>query len=73
MDKEKKKMSPALLSMWISISAIGLLALAAIFIYISRNKLKNSILKLITALIAYVCLIVGGIIIFFIVVGGPTE
>lgn len=66
-------MSPALLSMWISISAIGLLALAAIFIYISRNKLKNSILKLITALIAYVCLIVGGIIIFFIVVGGPTE
>lgn len=66
-------MSPALLSMWISISAMGLLAVAAVLIFLSRNKLKNSFLKFFTALIAYICLIIGGILIFFIVVGGPTN
>lgn len=66
-------MSPGLLSMWISLAAIGMMVLAAVLIYISRNKFKNAVLRFITALIAYIFLVISGIIIFFIVLGGPTE
>lgn len=65
-------MSPALMKMWISFGSMGLMFLSIIFIYLSRFKLKG-ILKFITALIAYSCMIVAGIIIFFVVFSGPVQ
>ncbi|MDF1507715.1 DUF2768 domain-containing protein [Robertmurraya sp. DFI.2.37] len=66
-------MSPAMLKMWISISAMGFMFISIIMIYFSRYKLKNSVIKFITALIAYVLMIFSGIIIFFVVLSGPTT
>lgn len=66
-------MSPSLMKMWISLSSMGFMFISIILIYLSRFKLKNGVLKFITALIAYVLMIVSGIIIFLIVFGGPTS
>ena len=60
-------MSPAMLKMWISVAGMGLMFLAIISIYFSRFKLKG-ILKLITAVFAYLFMIIAGItllIVFF--------
>ncbi|KYD09277.1 DUF2768 domain-containing protein [Heyndrickxia sporothermodurans] len=65
-------MSESMLKMWISIAGMGLLAVAMIAIYFSRYKIKMKLLKAITALFAYLCLIVGGIIMVFVVFTGPT-
>ncbi|HEY2422421.1 MAG TPA: DUF2768 domain-containing protein [Neobacillus sp.] len=53
-------MSPAMLKMWISIAGMGLMFLAIMTIYFSRYKLKG-ILRFITAVIAYLFMIVAGI------------
>lgn len=66
-------MSPGLMRMWISISGIGFLAISVFLIYLSRYKLKNRILKGITALLAYILLVLGGLIIFIIVIAGPSN
>lgn len=58
-------MSPAMLKMWISIAGLGLMFLAIAAIYLSRFKLKG-VLRFITALFAYIFMIVSGIIIFFV-------
>lgn len=65
-------MSESMLKMWISIAGMGLLAIAMVAIYFSRYKMKMKFLKAITALFAYLCLIVGGIIMVFVVFTGPT-
>jgi hypothetical protein len=65
-------MSPALMKMWISFGSMGLMFLSVIFIYLSRFKLKG-FFKFLTALIAYFCMIVAGIIIFFVVFSGPVQ
>lgn len=65
-------MSPALMKMWISFGAMGFMFLSMISIYFSRYKLKG-VFRIITALIAYVLLILSGIIIFLIVFSGPTS
>ncbi|EIJ78691.1 hypothetical protein PB1_14074 [Bacillus methanolicus PB1] len=65
-------MSPALMKMWISFGAMGFMVLSIIFIYFSRYKLKG-VFRFITALIAYVLLILSGIIIFLIVFSGPAS
>ncbi|MDE3839411.1 DUF2768 domain-containing protein [Bacillus methanolicus] len=65
-------MSPALMKMWISFGAMGFMFLSMISIYFSRYKLKG-VIRIITALIAYVLLILSGIIIFLIVFSGPTS
>ncbi|MFC3882733.1 DUF2768 domain-containing protein [Bacillus songklensis] len=65
-------MSPALMKMWISFGSMGLMFLAVIFIYLSRFKLKG-FFKFLTALIAYSCMIVAGIIIIFVVFSGPVQ
>ncbi len=52
-----------MLKMWISIAGIGIMFLAIITIYLSRYKLKG-IFKMITAILAYLFLILSGIILF---------
>jgi hypothetical protein len=58
-------MSPGMLKMWISIAGMGLMFLAILLIYLSRFKLSG-VLRLITAIIAYIFMIGAGIIIFFV-------
>ncbi|NLI68760.1 MAG: DUF2768 domain-containing protein [Bacilli bacterium] len=56
----------------ISFIGIGLLILAIALITLSRKKLSG-IFRFIVSFLAYVCLILGAIIVFFIVVSGPTS
>ncbi|WP_210365518.1 DUF2768 domain-containing protein [Bacillus sp. REN3] len=65
-------MSPALLKMYISFAAMGSMMLSLVAIYFSRFKLKG-FLKVLTAIIAYVLMIIAGLIIFFVVFSGPTN
>ncbi|UOQ47570.1 DUF2768 domain-containing protein [Gracilibacillus caseinilyticus] len=64
-------MSASLMKMWISFGGMGALILAMVLILLSRYKLKG-ILSIIVAVIAYVCLFFGGIIIALVVLSGPT-
>lgn len=65
-------MSPALMKMWISLASMGFMFLAIILIYLSRYKL-NGAFKILTAIIAYILMIVSGIIIILVVFSGPTP
>lgn len=67
-----KGMTPGLQKMWISLIAMGFMAMSVLFIYVSRYKLKG-IFKGLTALVAYIFMIVAGFIIFVVVVSGPTN
>ncbi|TDL34724.1 DUF2768 domain-containing protein [Jeotgalibacillus sp. S-D1] len=62
----------ALTKMWISFGSMGFMFFAIISIYLSRYKMSNKILKFITALIAYVLMILAGLIMIFVVFSGPT-
>ncbi|MBW8349094.1 DUF2768 domain-containing protein [Bacillus sp. IITD106] len=66
-------MSPSMQKMWISIIGMLLLALAMFTIYISRYKLNNRVLKIVTAISAWLCMIIGGLIMLFVVLTGPTS
>ncbi|MBS4191045.1 DUF2768 domain-containing protein [Bacillus sp. FJAT-49705] len=65
-------MSPSLMKMWISLASMAFMFISILMIYLSRYKLSG-ILKFLTALIAYILMIVSGIIIFFVVFSGPTS
>ena len=65
-------MSLALMKMWISLASMGFMVIAIIFIYLSRYKLKQGVLKAFTAVVAYLLLVVSGLIIFFVVFTGPS-
>ncbi|MGE8204341.1 DUF2768 domain-containing protein [Heyndrickxia sp. NPDC080065] len=65
-------MSESMFKMWVSIAGMGLMAIAMVTIYFSRYKIKVKFLKVFTALIAYLCLIVGGLIMVYVVFTGPT-
>jgi hypothetical protein len=65
-------MSESLLRMWISIAGMGFMFLAIVLIYLSRYKFKG-VIKILTGIIAYILMILSGIIIFFIVFSGPTS
>ncbi|PPA71768.1 DUF2768 domain-containing protein [Jeotgalibacillus proteolyticus] len=58
--------------MWISFGSMGFMFLAIITIYLSRYKLSNKVLKFITGLVAYVMMILAGLIMLFVVFSGPT-
>lgn len=58
-------MSPAMLKMWISIIGMMFMFLAILIIYVSRFKLRG-ILKIVTALLAYMLMAVSGILIILI-------
>ncbi|WP_027964472.1 DUF2768 domain-containing protein [Halalkalibacillus halophilus] len=64
-------MSEAMLRMYISFGGMILLFLATGLIVLARSKLTGLISVIITV-IAYICLVVGGLIIFYIVLSGPT-
>lgn len=66
-------MSPGLLKMWTSLSGLGFMFLSIVLIYLSRFKMKNRFFKGISAVIAYTFMIISGIIIFIVVIGGPSE
>ena len=65
-------MSLALMKMWISLASMGFMFIAIIFIYLSRYKLKQGVLKVFTAVVAYLLLVVSGLIIFLVVFTGPS-
>jgi len=65
-------MSEAMMRMYISFFGIFLLFMASILILWARYKLSGWFKGLIST-IAYICLIIGGFIIFLIVIGGPTA
>ncbi|WP_316245031.1 DUF2768 domain-containing protein [Gracilibacillus massiliensis] len=58
--------------MWISFGGMGALILAMVLILLSRYKLKG-IISGIVAFVAYICLVVGGLIIFLVVISGPSA
>lgn len=66
-------MSVGLMKMWFSFGAIALMFVAVTFILLSRHKMKNKFFKGLTAIFAYACMIVSGLIIFLIVFSGPVE
>lgn len=66
-------MSPSLMKMWVSLASMGFMFLAIVLIYLSRYKLSGGVFKFITALIAYILMIVSGIIIVLVVFSGPTS
>ena len=53
-------MTPAMMKMWISIAGMALMFFAIITIYLSRYKLKG-VLKMITAIIAYLFMLIAGL------------
>ncbi|MFJ7725542.1 DUF2768 domain-containing protein [Neobacillus sp. NPDC097160] len=61
-------MSPGMVKMWISIAGMALMFLAIITIYLSRYKLKG-VFRVITAIIAYVFLIVSGLTLLLVFLG----
>ena len=65
-------LSLAMQKMWVSIAGMGLMAIAVLAIYLSRYKLKG-ILKYLLATIAYVSMFIAAIIMFIIIVSGPTN
>ncbi|MFC0299423.1 DUF2768 domain-containing protein [Virgibacillus soli] len=65
-------MSTAGLKEIISFGGIALLILAIVFIELSRKKLKGFIASVVS-LLAYVCLVIGALIVFYIVFSGPTQ
>ncbi|HLQ84304.1 MAG TPA: DUF2768 domain-containing protein [Pseudogracilibacillus sp.] len=64
-------MSAAEIKEIISFVGIGLLILALTLITLSRRKLKG-IFGGIVSFLAYICLIVGALIVFYVVISGPT-
>ncbi|MDN5386088.1 DUF2768 domain-containing protein [Bacillus sp. GM2] len=66
-------MNVGLLKMWFALGSMGLMFLAVIAIYISRYKFKNRFLKVITSFVAYTCMLISGVIVFFVVFSGPVN
>lgn len=64
-------MSAAEIKEIISFVGIAALILAIILIQLSRRKLTG-ILQGIVSFIAYICLVIGALIVLFIVISGPT-
>lgn len=65
-------MTPALQKMWISFVAMGFMVISILLIYGSRYKLKG-IWKGLTAIIAYILMLLAGLIILIVVLSGPTT
>jgi Kef-type K+ transport system membrane component KefB len=65
-------MSDGLMKMWIALFAIGLMFVAVLSIQFSRFKLKG-VWRVLTAIVAYSCMIIAGILIVFVVFSGPVK
>ncbi|WP_223702056.1 DUF2768 domain-containing protein [Sutcliffiella deserti] len=66
-------MSPALMKMWISFVAMGFMIISVLTVYFTRFKVKNNILRLILNAIAFLLIVLAGLIIFFVVFSGPVP
>ncbi len=64
-------LTPAEVKEIISFVGIGLLILAIALITLSRKKLTG-IFSFIVSFLAYISLLIGGLIVVFIVISGPT-
>ncbi|WP_234447876.1 DUF2768 domain-containing protein [Viridibacillus soli] len=53
--------------MWISFYSMGFMAIAMGLIYLSRHKIKNTIVSSILALVSYIFLIIGFLTMMFVV------
>lgn len=65
-------LTPAEVKEIISFVGIGLLILAIALITVSRRFLKG-FLGAVVSILAYISLIIGAMIVFFIVISGPTN
>lgn len=65
-------MSVSMLKMYVSFAGMILLLVALGLILLSRYKLKGWLAGIVS-LLAYLSLILGGLIIFYIVFSGPTR
>lgn len=65
-------LSPALLKMYVSFVGMGFMFISLISLYLSRYKLKG-VFKIFTAVIAYILMLAAGLIIFLVVMSGPTS
>lgn len=63
----------SMMKMWISFASMGFMFFAILTIYFSRYKLKQKFLRFITAFIAYIMMITGGLMMIYIVFSGPTN
>jgi uncharacterized membrane protein YhiD involved in acid resistance len=61
-----------MMKMWISFASMGFMIVSILIIYVSRYKIQPKALKIITALIAYVLLLGGGLMMLFVVLSGPS-
>jgi hypothetical protein len=59
--------------MWISFASMGFMFFAILMIYFSRYKIKQKFLRFITAFMAYILMIAGGLMMIYIVFSGPTN
>lgn len=65
-------MADPMTRMWISFVGMGFLIVSGLLILLARYKLSG-IFRVIVSIIAYVFLFIGALIIFPIVLGGPTA
>ncbi|WP_088069218.1 DUF2768 domain-containing protein [Gottfriedia luciferensis] len=65
-------MSTSHINELISFVGIGLMLLSLFLIFLSRHKIKIKFLRMITAFIAYMSLIISGILITYIVLSWPS-
>ncbi|MEI2665052.1 DUF2768 domain-containing protein [Rossellomorea sp. LJF3] len=62
-----------MMKMWISFASMGFMVFAILTIYFSRYKIKQKFLRFITAFMAYILMIAGGLMMIYIVFSGPTN
>jgi Protein of unknown function (DUF2768) len=63
----------SMMKMWISFASMGFMFFAILTIYFSRYKIKQKFLRFITAFMAYILMIAGGLMMIYIVLSGPTN
>ncbi|WP_337189778.1 DUF2768 domain-containing protein [Bacillus dakarensis] len=61
------------MKMWISLGSMGFMFISIVLVYFSRFKLQNRVIKFIFSLLAFIFMVLAGIIIFFVVMTGPTD
>jgi glucan phosphoethanolaminetransferase (alkaline phosphatase superfamily) len=71
--KGEMRMSPALMKMWISFVAMGFMVISVLTVYFTRFKVKNNVIRIILNTIAFLLIIVAGLIIFYVVFSGPVP
>ncbi|PFA70177.1 hypothetical protein CN378_01595 [Bacillus sp. AFS015802] len=62
-----------MMKMWISFASMGFMFFAILTIYFSRYKIKQKFLRFVTAFLAYIMMIAGGLMMIYIVLSGPTN